>query len=197
MWNSSPVETNCRRSEYVKRWLFRFGLASSLVTFGVILTLWVRGHYVRDQIIHAAHGTVKTNYRLTLSSGRGKFGLYWTVEDQYKVDPTITKRTWRYEAEDLRPGSWTDGLAEFSFQSRYKPAMHEVSGNLRIPCWLPGLLTMIMPTVALLRWRRARYRMSKGLCRRCGYDLRASTDKCPECGTSIPQRPPATQGAKA
>jgi hypothetical protein len=39
--------------------------------------------------------------------------------------------------------------------------------------------------VLLFRYRRRLKRDLAGLCRTCGYDLRASKDKCPECGTAI------------
>jgi hypothetical protein len=37
-------------------------------------------------------------------------------------------------------------------------------------------------------WRR-RYREKHGLCLHCGYDLRASKDRCPECGSTIQREP--------
>jgi hypothetical protein len=57
------------------------------------------------------------------------------------------------------------------------------------PFWFIFLL-FLMPPLTLLRISmRQRYRMRFGLCVTCGYDLRASKERCPECGTPIPGKP--------
>jgi hypothetical protein len=64
--------------------------------------------------------------------------------------------------------------------------------GLVIPYWFVICLTTIPPVVALVRYRRRQGRIGQGLCQVCGYDLRASKDRCPECGTPIPQKMEAT-----
>ncbi|HEV7302501.1 MAG TPA: hypothetical protein VGN72_24395 [Tepidisphaeraceae bacterium] len=53
---------------------------------------------------------------------------------------------------------------------------------ITIPYWMLMLLSTVAP---LIRWRRSRLH-ANGLCRACGYDLRATPDRCPECG-AVPE----------
>ena len=53
--------------------------------------------------------------------------------------------------------------------------------DVRLPYWLLALAAAALPAA---RAARRKLRGSRaGLCQRCGYDLRASPERCPECGT--------------
>ncbi len=61
--------------------------------------------------------------------------------------------------------------------------------TLIIPFWIP--LGVVGYVVWRLRFSPAnlrRRRIKLGLCLTCGYDLRASEDRCPECGTEFAMR---------
>jgi hypothetical protein len=48
------------------------------------------------------------------------------------------------------------------------------------------MLTAMVPSVFVAFRERRRERWVKsGCCGKCGYDLRASLDRCPECGTEV------------
>ena len=71
-----------------------------------------------------------------------------------------------------------------------------VTSVLFVPYWFLLLLTATAPAWWWHSRRRRRRRLKDGLCHQCGYDLRASQDRCPECGTAIPPRANA-EGASA
>lgn len=57
-----------------------------------------------------------------------------------------------------------------------------------LPYWLLILATAILPAIwiasSLRHHRRRRHRLTQGRCLKCGYDLRATPSRCPECGES-------------
>jgi hypothetical protein len=60
------------------------------------------------------------------------------------------------------------------------------------PYWLLIFELLIAPSLWTFRWRRrhlANNRITQNLCLHCGYDLRATPSRCPECG-NVPQKIP-------
>ena len=54
--------------------------------------------------------------------------------------------------------------------------------SLRLPLWIPADIFVAVLSFLSLRNHQ---RLKLGLCLKCGYDLRASTERCPECGTTF------------
>ena len=60
--------------------------------------------------------------------------------------------------------------------------------SMTVPLWVLVSISMIVPFGALIqhvRARQERSRRQRGLCPRCGYDIRATRSRCPECGGRI------------
>ncbi len=115
-----------------------------------------------------------------LKCGMGGFG-YWPLSDggvfQMSLDYFGEKNL------EAQPPRW---ISRGPTGMRTHWHFVYMSGSVLIlPLWIPTVLFGILPTIALVRLRRHRRRQKLGLCGKCGYDLRGSTDRCPECNTPI------------
>lgn len=52
-----------------------------------------------------------------------------------------------------------------------------------VPTWLPLVLSAVLPSAVVASRVRQSRRRRMHLCVICGYNLRATPDRCPECGT--------------
>ena len=133
-------------------------------------------------------------------SYRVPFGIGWSQSNPLRHMRIVTFRGGLL-AEIFTPVGIVDGWdltapvaadwdSHGTFFNRLGFVFDQVQNNeyvlrqLACPYWFIALLTAILPAARLVAWRRRarRLRMRPGLCQHCGYDCRATPDRCPECG---------------
>ncbi|MCX5659123.1 MAG: hypothetical protein NTW19_05290 [Planctomycetota bacterium] len=119
----------------------------------------------RMDLIWADHRNTKTGKRSSFCDDLYFGPIGWTTEDPY---PTH----WRVLI------GWKNGLLDNGH--------YGWEAGIQISDWLLLLLLSIAPIARFIAHRRDLARI--GLCESCGYDLRASIDRCPECGEPIPAK---------
>jgi hypothetical protein len=100
---------------------------------------------------------------------------------EFHAEPAMPRWDWGFGREHRR---WQVG--RFAWAGADDRSTGGPFRLLVIPLYAIVVATAILPVLWMrgyLRRREAARRAAAGLCRKCGYDLRATPDRCPECGT--------------
>jgi hypothetical protein len=113
------------------------------------------------------------------------YGFSWREKTTLKPDPSETdsKLTgWGIVYPILMPYDTTLGFSLRGEDGAYIGHGPYGEGQWSFPIW-PLALACLIPEMRL-RWKRRRARRADRTrtCRACGYDLRATPSRCPECG---------------
>jgi hypothetical protein len=154
--------------------------------------MWVRSYWVCDDLSWTGE---RANTGLLASRGRAVWSRlsrngplvngHWESFSHRTFEPRdLDAGVWADVAERSVPGlHYSAGVASGPFANQARGPAPVYIRVLVLPHYLPAALALALPAVRLI-WRVRRRRFVQGACRRCGYDLRATPDRCPECGTA-------------
>jgi hypothetical protein len=169
------------------RWLWYTFFVVCLLLAVATAVLWVRSYWWADLI----SCTREQGYYVDLSADTEPGAV--SVWLNMSLAPHIAEPGWFVDARlygTMRPMLLPKEYPVFSgaFEWRsYRLYGDRTTWTIGCPFWALLALFVCAGIVPMVpRLRRARRRHA-GLCGTCGYDLRASPERCPECGTPNPR----------
>ena len=180
------------------RRIFSIATVLSLLVSAATAAVWVLGMNWQawcDSILIQVNGRnwLQHHRVFLLSDGRIEWEMDDVLGQNQQVLPDARDGRWQFwfERRDAADEILTKGLRPLWRSGRGKPTagMSEILvvryQQLDIPCWCLIAIFGILPVAWLMRRRRQKSGTAHNRCLVCGYDLRASTERCPECGTPI------------
>jgi hypothetical protein len=171
--------------------------ALSLILFAATVALWVRSYWRSDYVRWARYMRETDTARGEEHGGH----VYSSLEVRSNCGRVMPE--WeRFDGPEPDHPAWTHASGP-SYEPSYpadtfwkRLSFERYTTNaggtgLVLPWWFValgfGMLPMTSAGLWLVRRRQQWWRVKAGLCPACGYDLRATPERCPECGT-IPAR---------
>jgi hypothetical protein len=196
----------------VRRHLFNFLTVLSLALCAAVTGLIIAGSIRPRTISWAGYGPgarYTTESVVAVSVDRSRIGLLFSRRSGSAGDEDLLfRRDVRRERFSVSPGlpSYMLDPAQFADwswkgfgyqigppgKSARDPGVRAWAAWVIAPSWLCSAATLVLPVhwaSRLIRAARARARVRNALCPRCGYDLRATPGRCPECGEPRPLVP--------
>ena len=95
------------------------------------------------------------------------------------------------QSENLTPATtafYFHGFAYYLFVERLFRGGVMKTHEVQVPWWFAITVPSALPICLLCRVLADRIKLRRGHCEKCGYDLRASPERCPECGEPVPDK---------
>jgi len=167
----------------------------SAALLAVTIVLWARSMVVTNRL--AYHVTGKSSYATySATVGDGLFTIECDFGHRFKSQDDFdrwirfvrSRRTTDGWSLGSCPSAGFPGHGWFGGFACYRDVGHIFWGNfhqmttyhLRVPAYFVAVLLSILPLRRAWTWYRRG--PAQGCCARCGYDLRATPERCPECG---------------
>ena len=165
----------------MKRRIFNAIAVASAVLCVAMVGLWVRSYSTGDQVAFSG-----SNYIFGISSNEG--WLWFYKGRRFLPNRDGEGFIYRSSPPPVRPAdrisNWNEVYTgDHAWGASYRcfvVAAWKVSSILLLLAARPLLISA---ESAIRKWWRSNNERNRGICRRCGYDLRATPERCPECGT--------------
>ena len=173
----------------------RLKLANMTAVLSLLLglgtgVLWTRSYYLDEKLLWIASSGSDRGYgfesalgiltlqRLVLSHPIGPNQSIHESESITSIK-RASNRDWM-DQESWHGFAWQNiGFAKPSAK------LYGTWYELSFPYWFLLLATSVLPCVTVYHKKQS-CNMKQDVCIVCGYDLRATPDRCPECGTTVP-----------
>ena len=178
----------------MRRWLMYAISAVSTVLAVATAVFWVRSYVWNDWIRYVARTGNTIHLNVETQPGAISIAMNLLVMPNALaagVDHNVSSYTdW---PPGLQPKTWPLFGGDFGYQS-FSKGTGSPTCILTCPLWPIELLSVCGALPVLFSSVCWAHRKRHGLCLRCGYDLRASPERCPECGTVRRSSPTSTAG---
>jgi hypothetical protein len=182
------------------RRFINFTAVLSAILLAAVVVPWARSYFVGDRLFYhyswdEAVGTCWSQHSVQLGSGSVGYNLVFQSGPHLgQVSKSIPPFKHESRAAETPYFHFRDkDVLHFGFKIDHfvhaRPGQRPSSEGylVIVPFWSVALLCLVMPAAWYYGRRKRLAREAAGHCARCGYDLRASPDRCPECGAPKPE----------